>query len=72
MESFRQKQMRLEELMQPGWGDAANYFLERDMKYGTTELMVRAVVKPQTDTTAVTPSATTFGELLQDLDIVSG
>jgi len=26
MESFRQKQMRLEELTQPGWGDAADYF----------------------------------------------
>jgi len=24
MESFRQKQMRLDELTQPGWGDAAN------------------------------------------------
>ena len=38
MESFRQKQMRLDELTQPGWGDAANDFRERDMKYRTTEL----------------------------------
>jgi len=26
MESFRQKQMRLDQLTQPGWGDAADYF----------------------------------------------
>ena len=61
MESFQQKQMRLDELTQPGWGDAANYFRERDMKYGTTELKVLAVVNPQTDMTAATPSPTTFG-----------
>jgi hypothetical protein len=47
MESFRQKQLRLEELTQPGWGDAADYFHERDMKYGTTELMIPAVGKPK-------------------------
>jgi len=28
MERFWQKQMRLDELTQPGWGDAANYFRE--------------------------------------------
>jgi len=39
------------------------------MKYGTTALKVLAVVKPQTDTTAATPSPTTFGELMQVLDI---
>ena len=72
MESFRQKQMRLDELTQLEWGDAANCFCERDMKYGTTELKVPAVVKPQTDTTAATPAPTTFGELMQVLDIVLG
>jgi len=35
-ENFRQKQMRLEELTQPGWADAPDYFCEWDMKYGTT------------------------------------
>jgi len=25
---FQQKQMRLDQLMQPGWGDVANYFHE--------------------------------------------
>jgi len=70
MVSFRQKQMRLDQLTQLGWGDAADYFCERDMNYGMTELKVPAVVKPQTDTTAPTPSPTTFGELMQVLDIV--
>ena len=70
MESIRQKQMRLDELPQLGLGDPADYFLERDMKYGTTELKVPAVVKPQTDTTAATPSPTTFGELMQGVDIL--
>jgi len=43
-----------------------------DMKYGTTELAVLAVMKPQTDTTAATPSLTTFGEQMHVLDIVPG
>jgi len=72
VESFWQKLMKLDEPMQPGWGDAAAYFHERDMKYGRTELMVPAVVKPQTDTTAATPSPTPFAELMQVLDIVPG
>jgi hypothetical protein len=42
------------------------------MKYGTTELKARAVGKPQSASTAATPSPTTFGELMQALDIVSG
>jgi len=55
LESFWQKQMKLDELTQPGWVDAANYFGERDMKYGTTESRVPAVLKPQIDPTAATP-----------------
>jgi hypothetical protein len=31
MDSFRQKQMRLDKQIQPGWVDAADYFHERDM-----------------------------------------
>jgi len=31
MESFRQKQMRLDALTQMGWGDVANCFCQRDM-----------------------------------------
>jgi len=72
MESFRQKQMSIDKLTQPGWGDAANHFHERDMKYRTTELKVPAVVKPPTDTPAATPSPTTFGEHMPVLHIVPG
>jgi len=72
MESFRQKQMRLEQLSRLGWGDVADYFGERDMKYRTTELKVPAVLKPVTDSTAVTASMTTFGQHMQALDNVPG
>ena len=44
----------------------------REMKYRTAKLMVMALVKPPKDTTAATPSPTTFGELMQVLDIVPG
>ena len=70
MESFRQKHMRLDELRKPGWGDAAEYCRERDMKYRMTELKVPAVVMPQTDTTAATQSPPTSGELMPVLHIV--
>jgi len=46
MEHYRQKQMMLHELMQRGWGDAADYCCERDKKYGTTEFKVPALVQP--------------------------
>jgi hypothetical protein len=72
MESFRQKQMRLDELTQPGWGDAAKYFRERDMKYGTVELKVPGVVNHQIDLIAATPSPITLGEPMLTLEIVSG
>jgi len=72
MESFQHKPMRLDELTQPGWGDAANYCRERDMRYGTAELMVPAVVKPQIDSTAATPSPITVGEHILTLVIVRG
>ena len=49
MESFRQKQMRLDELTQQGWGDTANWFREREVKYGMAEFKVPAVVKLHSD-----------------------
>jgi len=70
MERFRQKQMQHDELTQPGWEDTAGYFCERDMKYGTCELRVTAVVQPQTDDDAAVPALTTFGERKECLDIV--
>jgi hypothetical protein len=72
MERFRQKQMKLDQLTQPGWGDAADYLRERDKKYGTAELRVPTVVKPQTDHTVAAPALTTFGELMESLNIVLG
>jgi len=72
MERFRQKQMKLDELTQPGWEDAADNFPERDKKYGTTELRVPAVVQPQTMDDALAPLPATFGELMESLDIVPG
>jgi hypothetical protein len=44
MERFRQKQVKFDELTQPGWKDAANYFRERDKKYGKSELRVPVLV----------------------------
>jgi len=47
MQTLRQKQMKLDELTQPWWHDAADYFCERDEKYGTSELRVPPVVQLQ-------------------------
>jgi len=70
MKRFRQKQMKLDELTQLGWEDAADYFHERDMKYGTSELRVPEVVQPQTNDDAPAPPPTSFEELIESLDIV--
>ena len=72
MERFRQKQIRLGKRMQPGEGDSADCISESEMKYGMTELKVSAVGKLQTDTTAATPSPTTFGAHMQAPHIVPG
>jgi hypothetical protein len=61
MESFRLKQMRLDELTQPAWEYAVEYTHNQDIKNEMTELTCPAVVNPQTDTTEPTPSSTTFG-----------
>jgi len=72
MERFRQKQMKLDELTQPGWEDAADYFCEQDKKYGTTELRVPAGVQPQTMDDASAPPLAIFRELMESLEIVPG
>ena len=64
--------MKLAELTEPGWEDAADYFRERDKKYSTTELRVPVVVQPQTMDDAPAPPPATFGELMESLDIVPG
>jgi len=71
-ERWWQRQMKLDQLTRPGWGDAPDYFRERDKEYGTSELKVPAIIKFQTDHVEAAPSATTFGELLETLDIVWG
>jgi hypothetical protein len=72
MESFQQKDIRLDEPTQPGWRDAAEYLCERDMKYGMTELNVPAVGKPNPELTAAIPSPTTLREFMQAVDNVAG
>jgi len=42
------------------------------MKYDRAELRVPVVVQPQTDDDALAPPPTTFGELMERLDIVPG
>jgi hypothetical protein len=71
MESFRQKQMKLDELTEPGWEDAAEYFRLPDKKYGTAELRVLAVVQPGTDDDASARPATTFGQRMERIEIVA-
>ena len=71
-ERFRQKEMKLDDLTQPGWEDAADYFGERDKQHSTSELRVPAVIQLQTDDYAAAPSETTFGELLMSLELVPG
>jgi len=70
MERIRQPQMKLNELTQLGWEDTADNFCERNTKYSTSELGVQPFVKPQTDNDAAAPAPTTFGELMECLDIV--
>jgi len=72
MESIHQMQMTLDELAQPGWGDAADHFCERDRKYRTAKVKVLAVVKPQSDRVATVPALTTLGERMQTVDGVPG
>jgi hypothetical protein len=72
MDRFRQKEMKFDELTQPGWEDAADNFRERDTKYGASELRVLAVVQPETKDDAMPNSPTTFAEHMQSLNIVPG
>ena len=72
MDYCRQKRMRLDELTQPGRGDAADYFWAKDTKYGMAEMNVPAVVTPETDSAAATLSPTTFEELIDTSDIIPG
>jgi len=72
MDRFRQKEKKLDKLIQQQWDDAADNFRGRDEKYCTSELRVPAVVQPQTEDDVASPALTTFGELMECLDIVTG
>jgi len=61
MERFRQMQMKLVEVMHPGWGDATDCFHETDKKYGTTKLKILVVVQPQTVADAASSVPMTSG-----------
>jgi len=52
---FQQTQMKLQPLTQPRWGDTAWYLGERRNNYGTCELIILEVVKPETNKDAATP-----------------
>jgi len=72
MERFRQNQLKFNQLTQPGWEDAADYFREPDKTYGTAELRVPAVVQHWMNDDALPHPPTTFAELMESLHIVPG
>ena len=72
MKRVRPMQMKLDELTQPGCGDVADYFDERDNKYGMTDLKVLAVVQPPTEDDAASSGLMTLSEPLETLDSVPG
>jgi len=72
MKRFWKKQMKFDKLTQPGWGDAADDFLEVDTKSGISELRVPAIVKLQTDDDAAAPALTTFWEPMEWHECVPG
>jgi len=70
METFRQKQMKLDELSKTGWEAEGDHFCERDKKYGISELRVLDVIQPQTDDATAAPAATTFSQYMVSLENV--
>jgi len=59
--------MTLELFIQPGWGDAADYYHERDQMYSTSELRILVVVKPQRNADAATSAPTHLQSLVSVL-----
>jgi hypothetical protein len=62
--------MKLDELMHPGWGNAADYRYERDKKFVRTELKVSAVDQPQTGDDAVSSGSKKVGEPMLTLQSI--
>ena len=72
MSRYRPQQLKIEEFTHPGWGDAADYFRERDKKSGTTQWKAPAVVQPQMADDAALSLPTTLSEPLATLHSVPG
>jgi len=72
MQTYRQMWIKLDELIQPGWGYTANNFCGRNTMYGIIELMMLAVGNLQTDKVAAVPTLMRVGDLMESLDIVLG
>jgi hypothetical protein len=72
LERFQQKQVMLDKLTPWGWEDAADCFYGRDKKYGTSRLMVAAVVQQHMVDDAAAPALTKCSERMEYLDIVRG
>jgi hypothetical protein len=72
MERFQQNLMKLDEFTQPGWENAADYFCDRDKKYGESKLRVPAVIQSQQNDDPPPYPPTAFGEIMEGLDIVPG
>jgi len=72
IERCQQKQMKLDELAHPWWQHAATYFRERDNNYDRSKWRGPAVVLPETDDDPVAPAPTTFGGLIESVEIVPG
>jgi len=53
--------MKLEESIQPGWEDSADYFQDKDENSGTTKFNVPAVVQQQTSDDAASSGSMTVG-----------
>jgi hypothetical protein len=60
VERFRPKQMKQDKLTQPVCEDAAEYYQEREKKYGSAGLRVPVVVQLQTANVTAAPAITTF------------
>jgi len=72
MEHLQPKQMKLDELTQPSWGDTADSLCGRDKKYGSTQFKVLAVVQPQMAADTELSGLMTFGEPMMTIINIPG
>jgi len=72
MEWSRQKQMRVDELTEPGCEEVADYIHQRYWNYRNSKVKELAVVQPQTNDDAAALATSKFGELMECHDIDQG